>query len=86
MKNGNLEYFLILDSQKRDEKHYDEKENLCYETVIANENGIAGQEKETHIIYYKNGKVRKENIVEWNGNYTDILSEVERNYSINGDY
>ena len=84
-ENGNLEYFLILDSQKRDEKHYDKKENLCYETVIANENGIAGQEKETHIIYYKNGKVRKENIVEWNGNYTDILSEVERNYSINGD-
>ena len=44
-ENGNLEYFLILDSQKRDEKHYDKKENLCYETVIANENGIAGQEK-----------------------------------------
>ena len=49
-------------------------------------NGIAGQEKKKlNIIYYKNGKVRKENIVEWNGNYTDILSEVERNYSINGD-
>lgn len=82
---GSLEYFLTFDGQKRDEKHYDKKGNLCYETVIENEKGIVGYEKETNISYYKNGKIRKENITEWNGYYIDILSEVEKTYSINGD-